>query len=87
MHLPRAVAGDAARLASSACEPASSAWHPARRQPARCAHLSAGLAMLDPRNARSASDVLKEADEALYRAKQLGRNRVELPISEAPRAA
>jgi two-component system, cell cycle response regulator len=39
--------------------------------------ISAGLAMLDPGNARSASEVLKEADEAMYRAKQLGRNRVE----------
>jgi diguanylate cyclase (GGDEF)-like protein len=39
--------------------------------------VSAGLAMLHPDNTRSASAVLKEADEALYRAKQLGRNRVE----------
>jgi two-component system, cell cycle response regulator len=39
--------------------------------------LSAGLAMLDPRQTKSVGDVVKEADEALYRAKQLGRNRVE----------
>jgi diguanylate cyclase (GGDEF)-like protein len=40
--------------------------------------ISAGLAMLDSGNARSTNEVLKQADEALYRAKQLGRNRVEL---------
>jgi diguanylate cyclase (GGDEF)-like protein len=39
--------------------------------------LSAGLAMLDPDHTRSVGEVLKEADEALYRAKDLGRNRVE----------
>jgi diguanylate cyclase (GGDEF)-like protein len=43
--------------------------------------ISAGLAMLDPGHARAASEVLKEADEVLYRAKQLGRNRVEQPVS------
>jgi diguanylate cyclase (GGDEF)-like protein len=40
--------------------------------------LSAGLAMLHAGHKRSVGEVLKEADEALYRAKQLGRNRVEL---------
>jgi two-component system chemotaxis response regulator CheY len=40
--------------------------------------VSAGLAVLDPLSRRSAAAVLKEADEALYVAKQRGRNRVAL---------
>ena len=38
--------------------------------------LSAGLAVLDPGRTRSVSAVLKHADEALYQAKQRGRDRV-----------
>jgi two-component system, cell cycle response regulator len=45
--------------------------------PAGVVTLSAGVANLARDHARSASLVLKEADQALYRAKQLGRNRVE----------
>jgi diguanylate cyclase (GGDEF)-like protein len=39
--------------------------------------ISAGMAMLDSGHVRSVSAVLDEADAALYRAKELGRNRVE----------
>jgi diguanylate cyclase (GGDEF)-like protein len=44
--------------------------------------VSAGLAVLDPGHTRPASNVLKEADVALYRAKQLGRNRVEQAVPQ-----
>jgi two-component system cell cycle response regulator len=42
--------------------------------------ISAGIAMLDPLRIRTAEEVLRDADVALYRAKQLGRNRIELAL-------
>lgn len=44
--------------------------------------ISAGLAVLDPGEDGSAIELLKRADEALYRAKELGRNRVEQAVPE-----
>lgn len=49
--------------------------HP--RNPAGVLTISAGLAVFESRDTGTAADVLKRADEALYQAKKLGRNRVE----------
>ena len=50
---------------------------PHARNPAGVLTISAGLAILDSAHAGSAADLLRQADEALYTAKTLGRNRVE----------
>ncbi len=47
---------------------------PHAANPAGILTVSAGLARMDPQFARPPNAVLKEADEALYRAKMLGRN-------------
>jgi two-component system chemotaxis response regulator CheY len=46
--------------------------------------LSAGVATLDADDVRTADEVLRGADEALYRAKRLGRNRVEYAKAPQP---
>jgi diguanylate cyclase (GGDEF)-like protein len=44
--------------------------------------ISAGVSVLDPNDIKSVAQVLKETDEALYAAKQLGRNRVERSVPQ-----
>lgn len=50
---------------------------PHRGDPNGVLTVSAGMAVLDPLNPKSVREVLEGADQALYRAKQRGRNRVE----------
>lgn len=50
---------------------------PHEANPAHVVTFSAGLAVLSQDQVKSTTTVLKEADDALYRAKELGRNRIE----------
>jgi two-component system cell cycle response regulator len=52
--------------------------------PAGVLTISAGMAMLEAEHTASASEAVRLADEALYRAKQLGRNRVEQMAGATP---
>lgn len=51
--------------------------HESRTPPGVVVSVSVGLAALTPGEKRTFEDLLKEADEALYRAKEGGKNRVE----------
>lgn len=51
--------------------------HESRTPPGAVVSVSVGLAALTPGEKRTFEDLLKEADEALYRAKEGGKNRVE----------
>jgi two-component system, cell cycle response regulator len=51
----------------------------AGNEPSRVVTVSAGVAPLRPGDGKSMEALLQQADEALYRAKQAGRNRVMVP--------
>jgi two-component system cell cycle response regulator len=53
-------------------------------QPSGVVTISAGVAILRPGESRSYEEVVREADEALYRAKRQGRNRAELHDPTSP---
>ncbi len=57
---------------------------PHENSPTGIVTLTGGLAVLDATNADTSAAVLTEADQALYRGKQLGRNRIEpdVPLSK-----
>jgi diguanylate cyclase (GGDEF)-like protein len=53
------------------------------RKPEGVITMSAGIAALSPSNSKTIEDVLKEADRALYQAKESGRNRLEVSTVES----
>jgi two-component system chemotaxis response regulator CheY len=59
----------------------------AENLPSGLVTISAGVAVLEPGTERSCEMVVRDADEALYRAKRAGRNRVALYESETPSVA
>jgi diguanylate cyclase (GGDEF)-like protein len=75
--LPGTGVGEAARAAKRLCETVASASFGSGRDTIRVT-VSCGVSTYFPRTRLDARELLKRADDALYRAKQLGRNRVEL---------
>ncbi len=70
-------AGHAQKVAAMVCEVVEELRMPHALSPHGVVTVSVGVAVTVP-DAGSAADPLKQADAALYRAKQLGRNRAEL---------
>jgi diguanylate cyclase (GGDEF)-like protein len=80
--LPGTSVAEAARAAHRLCETVAAASFGAGGHSIRVT-LSCGVATYFPRTRQDAKALLKQADDAMYRAKERGRNRVELYRPEA----